>query len=426
MLSSFYFCFIFLASIYPAIAVIPNYIPAIETHGLSRDDIVEKYFTLGFSNAEILGFIVNVHGIRLSLRQLKRILQKRNCKRRNDQDDLEDVVRAIENELNGSGSIIGYRSMHQRLTNEYGLVVTRNTVRLILKILDPDGVESRSRHRLRRRLYSVKGPNYIWHIDGYDKLKPFGFCIHGGIDGYSRRILWLEVSSSNNDPEIVGKYYADYVDVIKGTARIIRADRGTENVNVEVMQRFFRRATNDDFAQDKSFMYGRSTSNQRIESWWGLLRKVCTDWWIRFFKDLRDVGLFDDDDVIERECIKFCFMDIIQAELHRVARNWNTHRIRPSNNAESPPGRPDILYFNPEALGTRDYLTPVDADEREIAQEMCCTPTLLRGCSEEFNSLAEMILEDEGLEMPTNAEDAKNLYIALLAFIREIEDINLM
>jgi hypothetical protein len=250
--------------------------PAIQADGLSRDEMIEKYFYLGLSNAEILGFIVNFHGIRLSLRQLKRILRRRKCKRRNDQDNLEDVVCAIENELKGSGSVTGYRSMHQRLTNEYGLVVTRNTVRLVLKILDPDGVESRSRHRLRRRLYSAKGPNYLWHIDGYDKLKPFGFCIHGAIDGYSRRVLWLEVSSSNNDPEIVGKYYADYVDTIEGTSRIIRADRGTENVNVEALQRFFRRSSEDDFARDKSFMYGRSTSNQRIEAWWGLLRKGCT------------------------------------------------------------------------------------------------------------------------------------------------------
>lgn len=28
-----------------------------------------------------------------------------------------------------------------------------------------------------------KGPNYTWHLDGYDKLKPYGFCIHGCMDG---------------------------------------------------------------------------------------------------------------------------------------------------------------------------------------------------------------------------------------------------
>ena len=29
----------------------------------------------------------------------------------------------------------------------------------------------------------IQGPNYVWHCDGYDKLKPYGFPIHGCIDG---------------------------------------------------------------------------------------------------------------------------------------------------------------------------------------------------------------------------------------------------
>ena len=63
--------------------------------------------------------------------------------------------------------------MHQRLINDHGLVVTRDTVHQVLKILDPEGVDLRSKHRLRRRTYNAKGPNYLWHIDGYDKLKLF-------------------------------------------------------------------------------------------------------------------------------------------------------------------------------------------------------------------------------------------------------------
>ena len=49
---------------------------------------------------------------------------------------------------------------------------------------------------------------------------------------------------------------------------------------------------------------------------------------------------------------------------------------------------------------------------------MCCTRPLPKGCSDEFNALAEMkyntledeynTLEDEGLTMPTNANEAQN------------------
>ena len=131
--------------------------------------------------------------------------------------------------------------MHQRLRTDYGLVADRETVRTILKTLDPDGVERRSKRKLKRRKYHCKGPNYIWHNDEYNKLKPFGFCIHGAIDGYSRRI-WLEVGSSNNNPRIniiVGKSILDCVVQVGETSRIRRGDAGTENVNIASMQRFF-------------------------------------------------------------------------------------------------------------------------------------------------------------------------------------------
>ena len=73
--------------------------------------------------------------------------------------------------------------------------------------------------------------------DGYDKLKPF-----------NRRILWLEVASSNNDPKIVAQYYLDCVRQLGATARIILGDRGTAMVNVAAIQRFFRRSSEDDFS----------------------------------------------------------------------------------------------------------------------------------------------------------------------------------
>ena len=73
---------------------------------------------------------------------------------------------------------MGYRQMTQKLLHVHDISTDRDTVRELLKILDPVGVEARSRHRLQRRQYKTAGPNHIWHIDGYDKLKPFGFCIH--------------------------------------------------------------------------------------------------------------------------------------------------------------------------------------------------------------------------------------------------------
>ena len=184
-----------------------NYIPALQEYSCGRDDLIERYFHLGLEYTKILLFLGLSHGINLSLRQLKRILQAKRLGRKRSPSDLREVVEAVEEELRGSGSNIAYRQMTQRLVNDHRLVVGKETVRELLKILDPQGVELRAQHRLKRRQYCTKGSNHLWLIDGYDKLKPFGFCIHGAIDGFSRRILWLDVAYTNNDPTVISQYF---------------------------------------------------------------------------------------------------------------------------------------------------------------------------------------------------------------------------
>ena len=95
-------------------------------------------------------------------------------------------------------------------------------------------------------------------------------------------------------------YASDWV----GCPRVVRADRGSENVNIAALQRMFRHDCGDEFAGEKAFMYGRSTANQvraavfflpvfvcdifvihkRIEAWWGHLKKNGAKWWTDFFK----------------------------------------------------------------------------------------------------------------------------------------------
>ena len=81
-------------------------------------------------------------------------------------------------------------------------------------------------------------------------------------------------------------------------------------------QRFIRQDDDDAFSGDKSLTYGRSVSNQTIESWWSFFfHKTDSDWWIQLFKDVRDSGIYCDDNPIHVECLKFCFMKLIQDEL---------------------------------------------------------------------------------------------------------------
>ena len=129
-----------------------------------RNTLIEKYFKLGYQYSEILAFLSALHGIQLSLRQLKRILRTKRLRRRKDHASVEIVADTIQQELEGTGSCLGYRQMHQKLRIEHGIETQRETVRIILKQLDPEGVQQRCGRKLRRREYYARGPNFIWHI----------------------------------------------------------------------------------------------------------------------------------------------------------------------------------------------------------------------------------------------------------------------
>ena len=155
---------------------------------------------------------------------------------------------------------------------EHKLTVSKEFVRNAPRIMDPDGVERHSRHRLPRREYHAKGPNFIWHLDGYDKLKPYRFCIHGCIDGYSRQIMWLEVGRTNNYPGVIASYFIDCVQNVSGTtAHVIRGDMGIENVRIADIQGYLRHKAKDSWSGEKGFLCGQSVANQRIEAGWGQL-----------------------------------------------------------------------------------------------------------------------------------------------------------
>ena len=80
----------------------------------------------------------------------------------------------------------------------------------------------------------------------------------------------------------------------------MRSDLGTENGNMEVIQRALRREA------DACYLYGPNNHNQRTESWWGLLRKECVQFWINCFEQLKDDGHFRGT-WFEKDLMRLCF-----------------------------------------------------------------------------------------------------------------------
>ncbi|XP_059930116.1 uncharacterized protein LOC132473851 [Gadus macrocephalus] len=202
-------------------------------------------------------------------------------------------------------------------------------------------------------------PNKVWHVDGYDKLKPFGIAISGCIDGYSRRLMWLSSDSTNNNPAVIARYYLQCVSNCGVVPARLRTDCGTENGDMAAIQCSLREDHTDEFAGPLSHMYGTSTANQRIESWWSIFRKQRTQFWMDLFSDLRDRHYFNGTH--EHKCLVwYVLLGIFQKELDEHRELWNNHTIRPVRQSLCPSGKPETMYHLPHRFGGRDCGFQVD------------------------------------------------------------------
>ena len=66
------------------------------------------------------------------------------------------------------------------------------------------------------------------------------------------------------------------------------------------------------------------------------------------------LGIFDASNEIHLQCVRFCFLPILQGELNYTVVLWNNHYIQPTKNGECIPGRLDVPYYTPATSGGSD------------------------------------------------------------------------
>uniref|UniRef100_A0A1X7TGC1 Integrase core domain-containing protein n=1 Tax=Amphimedon queenslandica TaxID=400682 RepID=A0A1X7TGC1_AMPQE len=167
---------------------------------------------------DILSVLEERCGIKRSLTWLKLKLKKLGLRRRHSDSNYSVVKALIIKILETSEQVKGYRAVWKHLRDKYNCIVRRDVVMLILREVDAAGVSFRSQKRFNRRIYTNKGPNFMWHIDGYDKLSPYGISIHGCIDG---KMMWLKVSPTNHDPRVVARFYLECLEEVAGVPKFL-------------------------------------------------------------------------------------------------------------------------------------------------------------------------------------------------------------
>ncbi|CAG2242311.1 unnamed protein product [Mytilus edulis] len=193
-------------------------------------------------------------------------------------DDLYQLLQPIIEE-NPHIGYRGYRSIQARL-KVCGHFCQETRVREALVRLDPAAVAM--------RWYGV-------------------LVVHGGIDGISRLIVFLSISTNNKSAIVLQSFLPAFQKY--GLPTRVRTDHGTENVDVATFM------TLQKGSYRGSILQGKSVHNQRIERFWLDMYRGCTNVYYDLFTFMEREGILDMESEIHLWSLHYVFMPRIQISL---------------------------------------------------------------------------------------------------------------
>ena len=239
-----------------------------------------------------------------------------------------------------------------------GLRIQRKRIRESIIRVDPDGLDERRQlfsQRIQRRVYSVPHAHYMWHLDGNHKMIRWGLVIHVGIDGFSRRCVYM-TCNTNNKSETVLKLFEKAIEMHHVFPCRIRTDYGTENVLVwELM-------TNHSQNQSgPTVLLGSSVHNERVERFNRDINRNNRDKYARIFYELENDGFLNVENDYDLIAIHYVYLLRINNALADLGNSHNNHCIRTENN-----------HTPNQILAASGYATPTIInvhDPREILDD---------------------------------------------------------
>ena len=143
-------------------------------------------------------------------------------------EELGEIVRSFISDhgrTTGQGYVGGY-------IKALGFRIQRKRIRESMARVDPQNTALRWGVVVSRRIYQVPWPNSLWYLDGHHALIRWKIIIHGCIDGFSRRIMFLRCNSKDFAETVL----VLFLDAIKHDENLwpsrIRVDKGVANALV--------------------------------------------------------------------------------------------------------------------------------------------------------------------------------------------------
>ena len=175
-------------------------------------------------------------------------------------------------------------------------------------------------------------PNSVWHLDSNHKLIRWRLIIHGAIDGFSRKILYLHCANNNKACTAV-EQFSEAVCKLTLPDKV-RTDEGSENVDVWRYMLFYNNE------EASCILTCSSTHNVRIKRLWRDVYRCVTQMFSESLTKLEEAGILDPLNEVDLFCTHYVFIPLINRKLEQFLQSWNCHTLSSEHNMT-----PEQLYF---------------------------------------------------------------------------------
>ena len=237
-----------------------------------------------------------------------------------------------------------------------GIHVQRRRIRDSIARVDPLHQRIRWHQRISRRVYKVPGANSLWHIDGHHSLIQWRFVIHGGIDGFSRMVVFLKCATNNHSSTVMTEFYS--ATCRYGIPSRVRSDKGGENVLVCHFMISVKGVGRG------SHLAGSSTRNQRIERLWRDVYRCAASTYHELFHSMEAIGVVDPDVEIDLFILHCLYLPRINNSHEEFSKAWNRHPMRTEDHWS-----PHKIWINSIVRGDYEEIETPDLDEFGIDED---------------------------------------------------------
>lgn len=148
----------------------------------------------------------------------------------------------------------------------------------------------------------------------------------GGIDGYSRVIIYLACHSNN----LAATTLKEFVGAVEkfGLPSRVHSDMGVENVDIA---RFM--LNHPDRGEGRgTFITGKSIHNQRQERLWQDVNIACVAQFYELFVYMEESGILNVNNECHLFCLHFVFIPRFNSQLKAFQEGWNNHGLTTEHN----------------------------------------------------------------------------------------------